>query len=146
MENDLADAAAKAAAQDTSGGTRLASVPTCRSCLRTTIHRHYVARLETQWHLADTGCDLHDVMPTFSRCLRWTADLSRRQVALTAQFLTGHYATNAYLYRFGSRIDPSCGWCSAPVDDREHRIFHCPRFASLHLRLSMEVESMIDGT
>ena len=140
MENDMADAAAKAAAQDTSGGTFLVSVPTCRSSLRTALRRHYVTRLETQWHLADRGRDLHEVMPRFSRCLRWTAGLSRRQVALTAQFLTGHYATNDYLFRFGSRTDPCCGWCSAPVDDREHRLFHCPRFASLRLRLSMEME------
>ena len=69
MENDLADAAAKATAQDTSGGTRLEPVPSCRSCLCTAIRRHYVTWLETPWHLADTGRDLHDIMLSFSRCL-----------------------------------------------------------------------------
>ena len=146
MENDLVDAAAKAAAHGPSTEALLEAVPSCHSCLRTAICHHYVTRLERQWHMADTGRDLHAIMPSFSRCLRWTVGLSRRQVALTAQFLTGHYATNAYLCRFGSRSDPACGWCSAPTDDRAHRLFHYPRFSSLRLQLSMEVAAVTNGT
>ena len=80
-------------------------------------------------------------MPRFSRCLQWTRGLSRRQVALTAQFLTGHYATHAYLHRFGSRVDPQCRWCDAPVDDRHHQLFQCPHFDALRQHLTMIVDS-----
>lgn len=145
IENDMADFAAKAAAQGESPQADVVPTPSCRSGLRTLICRHYVSRLEAQWHVAHTGRDLHDIMPRFTRCLRWTAGLSRRQVALTSQFLTGHYATHAYLFRFGSRSDPCCGWCSAPVDDRQHRLFTCPRFARLRHRLTLEVESATRG-
>jgi len=146
QENDMADSAAKSAAQGALSIVAEERVPFCRSSLRTLIHRHYASRLEAQWHVEDTGRALHAIMPRFSRCLRWTLGLTRRQVALTSQFLTGHYATNAYLYRFGSRDDPGCGWCSAPVDDRRHRLFSCPRFDRLRLRLSMAIEHDTQGT
>ena len=144
-ENELADAAAKAAAQGARPPDEVIPVPTCRSSLRTILHRHYVARLETQWHQATTGRDLRAVMPRFSRCLRWTRGLSRRQVTLTAQFLTGHYATQAYLHRFGSRADPQCRWCDAPVDDRHHRLFQCPRFDALRQHLTLTIDSDSHG-
>ena len=140
-ENELADAAAKAAAQGTRPHDEVIPVPTCRSSLRTIFRRHYIARLEAQWHQAATGRDLRAVLPHFSRCLHWTRGLSRRQVALTAQFLTGHYATHAYLHRFGSRADPQCRWCDAPVDDRHHRLFQCPRFAALCQHLTMMIDA-----
>ena len=69
-ENELADAAAKAAAQGTRPPDEVIPVPTCRSSLRTILRRHYITRLETQWHQATTGRDLRAVMPRFSRCLR----------------------------------------------------------------------------
>lgn len=145
-ENELADQAAKAAANRAMLTMTTEPVPFCRTRLRSLIRRHYITRFETQWQVADTGRDLHDIMPHFSRSLRWTQGLNRRQVALTAQFLTGHYATNAYLHRFGSRSDPHCDWCSATLDDRHHRLFHCPRFFRIRHQLSMAVEADTDGT
>lgn len=141
----MADAAAKDAAQRRHSEAALPSIPACRSLLRMAIRRHYISRLEAQWHVANTGRDLHTIMPRFSRCLRWTSSLSRRQIALIAQFLTGHYATNEYLCRFGSRTDSSCDWCSALLDDRSHRLLHCPRFDRLRQRLTMEVEASSQG-
>ena len=84
-------------------------------------------------------------MPRFSRCLQWTKGLPRRQIALTAQFLIGHYATNAYLHQFGSRSDPGCDWCSAEVDDRQHRLLHCPRFSRIRQDLSLLVATDTKG-
>ena len=84
-------------------------------------------------------------MPHFTRSLSWTKGLHRREVALVAQFLTGHYATNAYLFRFGSRADPSCDWCEAVVDDRNHRLFSCPHFAFIRQQLASEVIAASDG-
>lgn len=80
-------------------------------------------------------------MPSLAPSLSWTDDLSRREVALVAQFLTGHYATNAYLFVFGSREDPHCDWCEVAVDDRHHRLFSCPRFSFVRQRLTAMVET-----
>ena len=138
-ENDMADAAAKAAAAGTSFDS-LQDVPVSAAILRSQIKAHYATRSDIQWGLSDTGRDLHDVMPRLPQDLRWTHDLSRKDVALTAQFLSGHYATQAYLRRFGHPIDGSCRWCDGPLDDREHRLFHCPRFEFFRQQLRTEIE------
>ena len=65
---------------------------------------------------------------------------------MTAQFLSGHYATQAYLRRFGHPVDGSCRWCDGPLDDREHRLFHCPRFEFLRQQLRIEIEADTHGT
>ena len=121
-------------------------VPFCRNALRMAIRRHFASRFDAQWAHADTGRDLFSVMPHFTGFIAWTEGLHRREVALVAQFLTGHYATNAYLYRFCSRADPSCDWCEASVDDRAHRLFSCPRFAYIRQQLTTEVITASGGT
>ena len=144
-ENDMADAAAKAAAIGTSFDA-LRDVPICATALRSEIRMHYVARSDIQWGLASTGRVLHEVLPRLSRDLTWTQDMSRKDVALTAQFLSGHYATQAYLRRFGHPVDGSCQWCDDLLDDREHRIFHCPRFELYRQQLRGEIEADTRGT
>ena len=141
LENDLADAAAQTAALDPWPPLDLEAVPTCRTALRGLLRQTFVQRLDRQWALCDRGRDLFDIMPTFSTDLSWTDDLSRCEVALVAQFLMGHYATNAYLCRFGSRSDPRCDWCEAAMDDRQHRLFSCPRFTLIRQRLSAVLEA-----
>ena len=71
---------------------------------------------------------IHNIMPHFFRCLRWTEDLHHHQVALTLQFFIGHYATNAYFCRFGSHSDSDCLWCPSTFHDQRHRLFQYPRF------------------
>ena len=144
-ENDMADAAAKAAAAGTAFDT-LQDVPMSAAILRSQIRAHYAARTDTQWGLSDAGRDLHDVMPRLPQDLVWTHDLNRKDVALTTQFLSGHYATQAYLRRFGHPVDGSCRWCADPLDDREHRLFHCPRFEFLRQQLRSEIEADTGGT
>jgi len=141
----LVPAAAKAAATGTSFDA-LRAIPTCARALRSEIRTHYAARSDTQWRLASTGRDLHAVMPRLSRDLRWTHGMSRKDVALTAQFLSGHYATQAYLQRFGHPVDGSCQWCDDPLDDREHRLLHCPRFELYRQQLRSEIEADTRGT
>ena len=118
LENDLADAAAQTVVLDPLSPLDLEAVPTYRTALRGLLHQIFVQRLDHQWALYDHGRNLFDIMPTFSLDLSWTEDLSWCEVALVAQFLTGHYATNAYLCRCGSRSDPRCNWCEAAMDDR----------------------------
>ena len=144
-ENDMADAAAKAAAVGTSFDT-LQDVPVSATILRSKVKVHYATRTDTQWGLSDTGRDLHEVMPRLAQDLMWTHDLSRKDAALTAQFLSGHYATQAYLRRFGHPVDGSCRWCDGPLDDREHRLFHCPRFEFLRQQLRTEIEADTHGS
>ena len=50
------------------------------------------------------GCDLHEVMPRLAQDLMWTHDLSRKDAALTTQFLSGHYATQAYLRALDTQL------------------------------------------
>ena len=145
QENELADEAAKQAALHGALTFGYEPVPHCRTALRRAIRQHYASRFDLQWADAATGRDLFSVMPHFTRSLSWTEGLHRREVALVAQFLTGHYATNAYLFRFGSRAAPSCDWCEAAVDDRDHRLFSCPRFAFIRQQLASEVLAAFDG-
>ena len=134
LENDLVDAAAKAAAR---GASTLGSIeaPLCKTSLKTQLTTHYLARATTQWCLSDTGRGLYMVMPRFTRGVQWTQGLSRPEVALLAQFLSGHYVTQAYLQRFGHPVSGACRWCEAPLDDRAHRLFDCPRFAYIRQQL-----------
>ena len=138
LENDLVDAAAKAAAQDRASAAGC-EVPLCKAALKTQIAGHYLAQATTQWHLSETGRDLHSLMPCFARDVQWTRGLSRPEVALLAQFLSGHYVTGTYLRRFGHPVSGACRWCAAPIDDRAHRLFDCPRFDLIRQQLQAEI-------
>ena len=137
-ENNMADAAAKAAAAGTSFDT-LQDIPVSAAILRSKVKIHYATRTDTQWGLSDTGRDLHEVMPRLAQDLMWTHDLNCKDAALTAQFLNGHYTTQAYLHRFGHPVDGSCRWCDGPLDGREHRLFHWPRFEFLRQQFRTEI-------
>ena len=63
-----------------------------------------------------------------------------------AQFLTDHYATSCYLHRFHLRESTHCPWCGAAQDDREHRLFECPRFEYTRQALADEIEQATHGT
>ena len=137
-ENDLVDEAAKAAARDLTSAA-VCNIPLCKAALKTQIASHYLAQATTQWHLSETGRDLHSLMPCFARDVQWTQGLSRPAVSLLAQFLSGHYVTGAYLRRFGHPVSGACRWCAAPTDDRPHRLFDCPRFDYIRQQLQAEI-------
>ena len=137
-ENDLVDETAKAAAQGLAS-VEVCDVPLCKAALKTQIAGHYWAQATTQWHLSETGRDLHSLMPCFARDVQWTRGLSRPEVSLLAQFLSGHYVTGAYLRRFGHPVSGACRWCAAPTDDRAHRLFECPRFDHIRQQLQAEI-------
>ena len=63
-----------------------------------------------------------------------------------AQFLTGHYATNMYLLRFGHDTDGSCDWCEAPIDDRHHRLLECPHYAPVRHHLITRIRAEGGGS
>lgn len=144
-ENDCADEAAKRAAQGLDIVPHISGVPTCRTSVRSGIRRHYLERANTLWAHSTTGRALYSLVPRYSTSLQWTQGLSRREVALVAQFLTGHYASASYLRRFGHPFAGSCPWCRAPIDDRDHRLFHCPRFQFVRQQLTAEIEELHGG-
>ena len=121
-------------------------LPLCPSTLRGAIRRVYRDHASTQWDLSDLGRDLHAVEPLAHCTLQWTRHLSRREVALVAQFLTGHYATNMYLLRFGHDTDGSCDWCEASIDDRHHRLLECPHYAPVRHHLMTRIHAEGGGS
>ena len=116
-ENELVDAATKTVAHEGTRTSGFEPIPSCQTTLHSLICRYYISLLEVQWHVADSGRDLFEIIPYFPQCLQWTEDLHHHQVALTCQFLTGRYATNTYLCRFGSRSDSNCLWCFSTFND-----------------------------
>ncbi len=143
-EHDQADFLAGQAANDLHQIEDL-TVPHSHTALRSLIRRHYVSRLEALWSTSPKGRQLYTIMPQFTRSLSWTRDLSRREVSMVAQFLTGHYPTNQYLHRFHHIDDSHCTWCHSPIDDRNHRLFHCPRFDFLRQQLTSEIRDLTCG-
>lgn len=144
-ENDDADFFAGQAAAGNPNAFSL-SIPNCRTSLRSQIRQYYVAQLEAQWANSSMGRALFRVMPHFPRSLDWTKRLSRQDASLVAQFLTDHYPTNECLHRFHIREHPDCDWCHHPIDDRQHRLLHCPRFFLTRQRLASEIESQTSGS
>ena len=134
-ENDLADAAARAAAQRSLQACDGEVVPSCRAHLKTVLWHHAEREVDRQWRSGYEGSAAHVDLPHFSRDLRWMSAMSRLEVALVSQFISGHYRTGAYLHRFGLRGDGHCQWCGAEVDDCAHRLLQCPQFTVLRQRL-----------
>lgn len=145
LENEQADMAAKLATQGTSTEGTLLDIPTSHTALRTRIRRFYCSRATQQWANAERGRALYSIMPMHTGSISWTEGLSRSSAAAVAQFLTGHYATNCYLYRFHLREDTHCVWCDGDQDDREHRLFECPRFEYTRQALATEIEQTTHG-
>ena len=122
-----------------------ALVPSCRTHLKTAIWTYFEAKASRQWRCSSAGGDLHLTLPQFSRDLRWTKELSRLDVALVSQFVSGHYPTAVYLQCFGLLATTACQWCQVPVDDRAHRLFDCPRFTVVRQQLSSLVDADTHG-
>ena len=145
-ENEQADAAAKRAAQGSSTDGLVVDVPACHTALWTRIRHFYRSRADRQWASSERGRALFSVMPTHTGSISWTEGLPRLIVDTVAQFLTCHYATNCYLYRFHLRATTRCPWCDAAQDDGEHRLFECPCFEYTRQALADEIEQATYGT
>ena len=129
--NELADREARRAARDTSPSPLLDTWCNRRQ-LEQALRRWYQDRARRQERTL-TGTVLDPMEDSVFRSdLRWTRSLpSRFAVALTGQFLTGHYPTRAYLARFQLASSPLCDACGCP-DTRAHLLLECARFS--HIR------------
>ena len=144
-EHDLADIIAGQATRVAALTSDSVRIPLSRAVLQSIIRHHFISHMTSRWRLSDKGRELFQCVSSFSPSLCWTSSLDRREVALVAQFLCGHYPTNQYLHRFGLCDDISCPWCHAPMDDRSHRLLHCPRFESFRQLLSSQIYHDSDG-
>ncbi|XP_033317924.1 uncharacterized protein LOC117215648 [Bombus bifarius] len=57
----------------------------------------------------------------------------------TMQILTGHGIFNWYRHRIGKESHTSCWDCGAELDDTEHVLFWCPRWAAERAELEAEI-------
>lgn len=57
----------------------------------------------------------------------------------TMQILTGHGIFNWYRHRIGKETHTSCWDCGAVLDDAEHVLFRCPRWAVERADLETEL-------
>ena len=122
--HDQVDSSAKHAA-DGSDHTPDILVPFSHTSLKGIIRRYYTCLENERWTVHSR--DRH-LLPRFDPSLSWTTSLPRKMVTLTAQFLSGHFVTNAYLHRFHLSDSERCIWCGHPVCDRSHILLDCPRF------------------
>ena len=120
--NEAADRAAKAAV---SAGTPQGEFWVSPYMMGQALQRWYERRVRAQEY-ASTGFILDDHEdPVIHSDLRWTRLIpTRRGVALTAQFITGHFPTAAYL---ASRHLCPSGLCEAcgVLATREHLLLDC---------------------
>ena len=138
-ESDVADMATKHVAQGIDMATTSEELPQRLTTLNSVIHRHYATRLDVKWDLSSTGRQIFDTTPHLSRSMTFTKDLTRKYVPLVAQFLSGHYSSNQYLFRFHIRDDPRRFGCDAPFHDPFHRFFHCPPLEFIPQKLKCEL-------
>ena len=123
-ENEEADRRAKKAAEE-GAGEWLEEVPNCRRLMLTKCLHYYHNLYNKRWDASDKGRELHSIMPQFSASIAWTKNLTKREAALTAQLLTGHFSTGAYRSRFGGDYEEEiCAWCD-DIDTARHRVLTC---------------------
>ena len=153
-ENERADSIAKEAALSRSASKTthtsrpcplVTDVPHSRASLKRLLHQHYARRFETQYTNTRHHHDELQLPPHFSPSLKWTQTLTRKETALAAQFLTGHFPVNAYLFRFHLRDDPGCSFCESDYSDRSHILFSCPKFEYLRQQLASDIWDRSSG-
>lgn len=82
---------------------------------------------QSRWDRSTKGRWTHRLLPNLQR---W---LCRPAVQMTfhmSQMLSGHGCFRSYLHRMKRAEDSVCIYCTAPEDNAEHTIFHCPHWES----------------
>ena len=132
--NERADAVARAAAAVPPSGTELFSVS--RSMLESLLRQWYQSQSQNQTRLASGTLLDRTEDPIIYTDLRWTRLMpSRFLAARVGQFLTGHFPTRTYLYRFRLSPSPLCECCQV-ADTRAHLLLTCSRWSPIRQNLS----------
>ena len=146
--NERADEMAKLAASTPCIGTEVYQVS--RSMIEGALRRWYQSQVLAQ-EQAMRGLVLESTEDVIIHTdLRWTRLMPTRfMAAQVGQFLTGHFPTGEYLFRFGFVTSPLCTYCEIR-DSREHMLLECPQWAHHRQRLTgwlheMEGETSREG-
>ena len=136
--NEAADTEARAATSGTRSGTEPFSVS--RSMLDRQLRLWYRSQAQAQIQRGpapDVALREDDIIFTD---LHWTRLMSSRfMAARVAQFLTGHFPTGSYLFRFHLLPSPLCECCQVE-DTRGHLLLDCERWTLVRQRLSQWLE------
>ena len=71
------------------------------------------------------------------------SEVTRRMLE---NFLRPYVELHPHTCRFHLRASTRCLWCGAAQDDREYRLFECPRFEYTRQALATEIEQATHGT
>ena len=138
--NEAADSEARIAASRLRSGTESFSVS--RSMLDHHLRLWYRSQAQAQAQVQggpapDAALREDDIIYTD---LHWTRLMSSRfMAARVAQFLTGHFPTGTYLFRFHLLPSPLCECCQVE-DTRGHLLLACARWTLVRQRLTQWLE------
>ena len=136
--NEAADIEARTAASGTRSGTEPFSVS--RSMLDRQLRLWYRSQAQAQVQRGPAPAAALREDDIIFTDLHWTRLMSSRfMAARVAQFLTGHFPSGAYLYRFHLRPSPLCDCCQVE-DTRGHLLLDCERWTLVRQRLTQWLE------
>ncbi|KAJ4432672.1 hypothetical protein ANN_21295 [Periplaneta americana] len=93
-----------------------------------------VVKWESEWQNTINGAVTKSFFPSVKERLRVNIPLNGE----VTTFLTGHGKTDAYLYRFKLRDNPSCA-CGAEEQTVDHHLFECPKLDKERLAFQREM-------
>ena len=106
------------------------------SMVNSSLRQWYQSQSQVQTRIASgTVLDMTEDTIIYTD-LRWTRLMpSRFATARVGQFLTGHFPTRTYLYRFHLSPSPLCECCQV-ADTRAHLLLACSRWSHIRQHLS----------
>ncbi|KAH8413925.1 hypothetical protein KR215_003631, partial [Drosophila sulfurigaster] len=96
--------------------------------------RECLERWQTRWNEASKGRWTHRLIPLIKE---WTTRSHGQLNFHLTQVISGHGCFRSYLFRFGHDTAEDCPACfPTAVEDAEHVIFQCGRYATLRQELA----------
>ena len=97
-----------------------------------------VERWQTRWYGEQTRRWTHRLIPELATWLE--KKHGEVDFYLTLAF-SGHGSFNAYLKHFKKKDEETCRYCGSPVDDAEHTLFVCNRWAGAREAVGRKVSA-----
>lgn len=93
-------------------------------------------RWQDRWDESQKGRWTYKLIPNISI---WIGRRHGEVNYYLTQFLSGHGGYRSYLFKYGHDDSPVCPRCPDVIEDVEHALFNCPRFANDKALLEREV-------
>ena len=58
--------------------------------------------------------------------------------------ISGEFQTEHQKMQWDQEVSEKCQWCGAPIDNRYHRLLHCPAFAEIRAPFQSMIDSLIE--